>query len=57
MAAKDSKDVKDNAPAKLFTRAEVLKHNKATDIWVIIHNKVYDVTKFLNEVAIICFCN
>lgn len=35
---------------KKFTFAEVKEHNKPTDLWVVIHDKVYDVTKFLHEV-------
>ncbi|KAJ8680628.1 hypothetical protein QAD02_016415 [Eretmocerus hayati] len=34
---------------KLFTREEVSKHNDSKETWLIIHNGVYDVTKFLNE--------
>lgn len=36
---------------KTYTLAEVKGHNKKTDLWVIIHDKVYDVTKFLSEVS------
>ncbi|XP_046734900.1 cytochrome b5 isoform X2 [Diprion similis] len=36
-------------PMKLYSRAEVAKHNHSEDTWIIIHNKVYDVTAFLNE--------
>lgn len=55
MATKDLKD--DTAAAtsagKLFTRAEVEKYAETSkDIWIIIHNNVYNVTPFLNEVAI-----
>lgn len=32
-----------------FSRAEVLKHCSNRDCWIIIGNKVYDVTKFLDE--------
>lgn len=32
-----------------FSLDEVAKHNKSDDCWVIIHGKVYDVTKFLSE--------
>jgi len=35
--------------ARKYTFAEVKEHNKPTDLWVVIHDKVYDVTKFLNE--------
>uniref|UniRef100_A0A7E4VJV6 Cytochrome b5 n=1 Tax=Panagrellus redivivus TaxID=6233 RepID=A0A7E4VJV6_PANRE len=32
-----------------LTRAEVLEHNHNKDCWIVIGNKVYDVTKFLEE--------
>ncbi|KAL2898341.1 Cytochrome B5-like protein [Bienertia sinuspersici] len=32
-----------------FTKAEVSLHNKRTDCWVIIKNKVYDVTSYVEE--------
>ncbi|CAK8575032.1 unnamed protein product [Lathyrus sativus] len=35
--------------AKTFTLSEVSKHNTPKDCWVVIHNKVYDVTKFLED--------
>lgn len=34
-------------PEKSFTRDEVGKHNKEEDCWVIIDNKVYDMTTFV----------
>ncbi len=37
-----------NTPAakNTYTRAEVALHNRPNDLWVIIHGKVYDVTKW-----------
>ena len=32
-----------------ITREEVKKHNNRDSVWFIIHNKVYDVTKFMDE--------
>uniref|UniRef100_A0A182M758 Cytochrome b5 heme-binding domain-containing protein n=1 Tax=Anopheles culicifacies TaxID=139723 RepID=A0A182M758_9DIPT len=39
------------APTELkqYSLAEVSQHNKQDDVWMVIHDKVYDVTKFLNE--------
>ena len=34
---------------KVFTLAEVSQHNTSKDCWIVIHNKVYDVTKFLED--------
>ena len=36
---------------KLFTRSDVAKHNSKENNWFVIHNGVYDVTAFLNEVS------
>ncbi|XP_017156175.1 probable cytochrome b5 isoform X3 [Drosophila miranda] len=35
--------------AKEISLATVKKHNKAEDLWIVIENKVYDVTKFRLE--------
>eukprot|EP00250_Pteridium_aquilinum_P002558 c12779_g1_i1 orf=189-557(-) len=34
---------------KFFTASEVSKHNTATDCWIIIKNKVYNVTPYVEE--------
>lgn len=36
---------------KKITLEEVTKHNAAGSSWLVIHNKVFDVTKFLDEVS------
>ncbi|CAI5759042.1 unnamed protein product [Candida verbasci] len=36
-------------PLRIITLNEVQKHNKPTDLWMIIHDKVYDVTKFCHQ--------
>ena len=33
----------------LYRRADVLMHAKASDCWVIIDNKVYNITRFLTS--------
>uniref|UniRef100_A0A182QNA1 Cytochrome b5 heme-binding domain-containing protein n=1 Tax=Anopheles farauti TaxID=69004 RepID=A0A182QNA1_9DIPT len=39
------------APTELkqYSLAEVAQHSKPDDVWMVIHDKVYDVTKFLSE--------
>ena len=39
------------AESKQFTLEEVAEHNSRKSAWLIIHDKVYDVTKFLEEVS------
>ncbi|ELK31677.1 Cytochrome b5 [Myotis davidii] len=36
---------------KYYTLEEIQKHNHSKSTWLILHHKVYDVTKFLEESA------
>jgi cytochrome b involved in lipid metabolism len=36
-------------PGKTFSAAEIAKHTEEEDCWLVIHGKVYDVTKYLDE--------
>lgn len=45
-------------PIKYFRRSEITKNNDTSSTQIIIHNNVYDVTEFLNEVSsiyVICY--
>lgn len=35
---------------KYYTLEEIRLHNMCNDTWLIIHDKVYDITSFLEEV-------
>lgn len=33
----------------MYTLEQVQNHNKPGDVWIVLHNKVYDVTKYLED--------
>jgi len=37
--------------SQLYTREEIAKKNNSQGAWIVIHNSVYNVTEFLNEVS------
>ncbi|XP_076470315.1 cytochrome b5-like isoform X2 [Babylonia areolata] len=38
-----------NTPPRTYSRRDVMKHHDVTDCWIIVEEKVYDVTRFLEE--------
>ncbi|KAI9469803.1 MAG: cytochrome b5 [Benjaminiella poitrasii] len=34
---------------KVFSLDDVLKHNSKQDLWLVVHDKVYDITEFVLE--------
>uniref|UniRef100_A0A8C1Z2R1 Cytochrome b5 type B n=1 Tax=Cyprinus carpio TaxID=7962 RepID=A0A8C1Z2R1_CYPCA len=45
----DAKDENTDSGVKYYTRQEVQAHNTSKDTWLIIHDKVYDITGFMEE--------
>ncbi|KAE8665569.1 Cytochrome B5-like protein [Hibiscus syriacus] len=41
--------VDDSKASKSYSKSEVMLHNKRTDCWIIIKDKVYDVTSYVEE--------
>lgn len=39
-----------DGPAPVYTLEEVAKRNSSREAWLVIHGRVYDVTRFLAEV-------
>lgn len=41
----------ENKKDKIIRMSEVREHNNCNSAWIVIHNVVYDITKFLDEVG------
>ncbi|NWZ06709.1 CYB5 protein, partial [Agelaius phoeniceus] len=44
-----SETEKESWRGRYYRLEEVQKHNNSQSTWIIIHNRIYDVTKFLDE--------
>ena len=42
---------------KIYTLEEIAQHNEKKSVWIVIHDSVYDVTPFLDEVNHLLFTN
>ncbi|XP_057967373.1 cytochrome B5-like protein isoform X2 [Malania oleifera] len=49
LAKEAQSSANDYKESKMITRAEVSLHNRRNDCWIIIKNKVYDVTSYVDE--------
>ncbi|PON39001.1 Nitrate reductase NADH dependent [Parasponia andersonii] len=45
----DQSNAKHSKGAKVYGKTEISSHNKRTDCWIIIKDKVYDVTSYVEE--------
>ena len=39
-------------PLPKYTWEEIAKHRNAKSLWVVVHDKVYDITRFMEEVRV-----
>ncbi|KAI1904186.1 hypothetical protein AGOR_G00003090 [Albula goreensis] len=49
MEDENNTDSVSESNAKYYTLEEIKQHNMSKDTWLIIHDKVYDITSFLEE--------
>ena len=47
-----SSESNESSETKIYTLEEVAQHNEKKSVWLLIHDNVYDVTKFLEEVCL-----
>lgn len=43
-----------SSDAKQYTIEQLKEHNSRDSFWMLLHGKVYDVTKFMDEVSAEC---
>jgi len=47
--ADDQKPIVDATPSKDYTYAEIAGHDTKGDLWMVVHDKVYNVGNFVDE--------
>ncbi|KAK6477167.1 cytochrome b5 [Huso huso] len=46
---KNTEVINTESTVKYYTLEEIKRHSSSKDVWIIIHEKVYDITSFLEE--------
>ena len=57
MSSEGEKEKESGRELPKYSWEEVAKHNSAESLWIVVQDKIYDVTKFMEEVSFIkCMC-
>ena len=51
MSGEGEKEKESGRELPKYSWEEVAKHNSAESLWIVVQDKVYDVTKFMEEVC------
>ena len=52
MSGEGEKEQDSGSKLPKYSWEEVAKHNSAESLWIVVQDKVYDVTKFMEEVRL-----
>lgn len=53
MSSEGEKEKESGRELPKYSWEEVAKHNSAESLWIVVQDKIYDVTKFMEEVSFI----
>ena len=51
MSSEGEKEKESGRELPKYSWEEVAKHNSAESLWIVVQDKIYDVTKFMEEVS------
>ena len=51
MSSEGEKEKESGWELPKYSWEEVAKHNSAESLWIVVQDKIYDVTKFMEEVS------